>query len=448
MAKKFEKVVLDTNVLLDRNIENIIDGFDSPTMVILPHVVLKELDTFKKGFDTKNELARAATRFLDKLRQGTKLEDGTYAYKEHVVFIDIPAEDLDLSKPDYRIIDTAKKHDALLISQDINERVVADAVGVEASNYAPEEVDVNRLYMGYSTYRPASEKEYMKLFSDRDLGIPMEQGTYFHNEFVVVEFEGQANALGVYNKYKERILPVNTMQRAWGINSRTVGEEVDEQNMLLHLMMDKDVQFVSAIGPSGCGKTLVTLAAALQQVVKSDKYKKIVVMRPLTAVGEDIGYLPGDKKDKLRSWMASTYDAMDVLLEDHDDLIKDYDTYEPTGFSVDDKVDALIEAGLLELEAMTYIRGRSLSNQILIVDDAQNLSRQQAATIITRAGEGTKVVFLGDLSEKQIDNYRLTPNSNGLAYVIDRFKGKDIVGHVTLQKVQRSALAQLGVDML
>lgn len=445
VAKEFEKVVLDTNVLLDRNIENIIEGFENPTMVILPHVVLKELDTFKKGFDTKNELARSATRFLDKLRQEAKIGEGEYAYKDHVIYIDIPHEDLDLTKPDYRIIDTAHKHGAVLVSQDINERVVADAVGVKSTNYAPEEVDVNKLYTGYSWFTVESDKEYESLWST---GIFIPTGSYFHNEFVVVQCAGYPNAVGIYDAEAQRVRAINQKARAWGIESRTDEEEVDEQSMLLHLLMSDDIQFVSAIGPSGCGKTLVTLAAALQQVVRGDKYKKIVVMRPLTAVGDDIGYLPGDKKDKLRSWMASTYDAMDVLLEDHNELIKDFDTYEPSGFSTDDKVDALIEAGLLELEAMTYIRGRSLSNQILIIDDAQNLTRQHAATIITRAGKGTKVVFLGDLSEKQIDNWRLTPNSNGLAYVIDRFKGQDIVGHVTLERVQRSPLAQLGVDLL
>lgn len=448
MATEFKKVVLDTNVLLDRNIENIMDGFEVPTLVILPHVVLKELDTFKKGFETKNELARTATRFLDKLRQQAKDEDEYYYYKEHAIHIDIPFEDLNLSKPDYKIIETASRFEAMLISQDINERVVADAVGVASMNYAPEEVDVNMLYTGYSEFYADSDAEYMQLWKG---GIPLKQGSYFHNEFVCVRLEQDSTipaGLGIYDAEKERIVAVNTERRAWGIKSRTKLEEVDEQNMLLHLLMDDEVKFVSAIGPSGCGKTLLTLATALQQVMKDVKYKKIVVMRPLTAVGDDIGFLPGDKKEKLRSWMASTYDAMDTLLEDAEDyLFKDADL-QPNGFSTEDKVDFLIDTGVLELEALTYIRGRSLSNQILIVDDAQNLTRQQAATIITRAGKGTKVVFLGDLSEKQIDNWRLTPNSNGLAYVIDKFKGQPIVGHVTLSTVIRSELAQLGVELL
>lgn len=448
MAKEFDKVVLDTNVLLDRNIENIMDGFTEPTMVILPHVVLKELDTFKKGFETKNELARTATRFLDKLRKQGKNEEGSYAYKEHVVFIDIDTNELDLGKPDYLIIETARKHGARLISQDINARVVADAVSVESDNFAPEDVDVNMLYTGYARFTAPTDAEYMRLWAD---GISVEQGSYFHNEFVVVEAGGGTvpNGLGIYDAKREKIVAVNTEQKAWKIKSRTNLQEVDEQNMLLHLLLNQDIQFVSAIGPSGCGKTLLTLATALEQVMKKDVYKKIVVMRPLTAVGDDIGFLPGDKKEKLRSWMASTYDAMDVLLDNESDYLymKDGDL-QPNGFSTEDKVDFLIDSGVLELEAMTYIRGRSLSNQILIVDDAQNLTRQQAATIITRAGKGTKVVFLGDLSEKQIDNWRLTPNSNGLAYVIDKFKGQDIVGHVTLSTVVRSELAQLGVELL
>ena len=165
-------------------------------------------------------------------------------------------------------------------------------------------------------------------------------------------------------------------------------------------------------------------------------------MRPIIAVGEDIGYLPGDKLEKLEPWMASTFDALDVLLEDYQSKDGSY------CMGSKEKVYNLIQTGSLELEAMAHIRGRSLPKQFLIIDDAQNMTQHEAASIITRAGEGTKVVFLGDLSEKQIDNHRLTPSSNGLAYVIDRFKGESIVGHITMNEVVRSPLAQLGVEKL
>lgn len=432
----YERVVMDTNVFLDKSLGSILAEFKKPTMVIVPHTVLYELDKFKKGFEQKNLLARDAIRLLDGLED--EIRDGMYRYEEHIIVLDLGELDMSLSnKPDYQIINTAREYDARFYSQDLNARVVARGVGVEADHYEPEEVDVNGLYKGYRVIE-INEWEYERLYH---VGLDIPEGLE-ENEFVVYMTPGCKGQLaraedGKMHAYQRKLRGYAS------IGSNTHTEHIDEQGMLLEHLFNKDLAFVSAVGPSGCGKTLVTLAAALKQVDQGD-YKRLVVMRPLAKVGEDIGYLPGDKTEKLRSWMASTYDAMDILLEDY----MPKDAFGMEGFSTDDKVKGLMDEGLLELEAMTYIRGRSLSKQFIIVDDAQNLTRQEAATIITRVGKGSKLVFLGDLSEKQIDNWRLSPSSNGLAYVVDRFRGQDIVGHVTLEKVQRSALANLGVELL
>lgn len=435
------RVVLDTNVLLDRPFETIFESFTEPTEVVIPLVVLEELDTFKNGHAVKHEYARAATRFLDSLRTQGKLHEGV-SYKQHKVIVSISPEELDLNKPDYRIIKKAMETHSVLITQDINERVVADAVGVESTNFAPNDVDVNKLYTGYRDIRITDEE--VQSFYQNGSFNPGTRRLY-NNQFLIMEDDFGGIHLGIYKSNKKRVEKLLPKYEAWGIRPKKDknNELVIEQIFAMHLLLDPDIEFVSLLGPSGTGKTLLALAAALEQTMKeNDLYNKIMVMRPLVAVGDDIGFLPGDKLEKLEPWMASTFDALDFLLEEYQP--KDGGFYT----SSKEKIYDFIHIGKLELEAMAHVRGRSIPKQFIIVDDAQNLTQHQAATIITRAAEGTKIVFLGDLSEKQIDNHRLTPSSNGLAYVVDRFKGEDIVGHITMQTVVRSKLAQLGVEKL
>lgn len=443
----YERVVIDTNVWLDRNIVSVIESFEEKVLFIIPHMVLKEIDKFKKGVETINENAREANRFLNKLReQGGKHYGHIVAYsydnEKYLFHIDIEETDLDLSKPDNKIIVSAQKNEADFYSQDLNALVVADALGVKTKVFSPEDVDVNELYNGHGEYY-ATMDEYLEF---QDSPIEIVHQDFLDNQFVVVKHAGQPDLEGIYDAAAEWVRPLERNYRAKTIEPKfdPRKQDINEQKMFMHLLMDDNISLVTGLGPSGCGKTLLSLAAALQQV-EEGRYSRMVVMRPLAAVGKDIGFLPGDKHEKLESWMASTYDALDVILESY--IPKDgYN--EGFNFSIQDKVRSLREENLLELEAMTYIRGRSLSRQFVIVDDAQNLTRQEVATIVTRIGEGSKLVLLGDLSEKQIDNPRLTPRSNGLAYAIDRMKGQEIVGHLTLKNVVRSPLAQLGVDLL
>lgn len=434
--------VLDTNVLLDRLIENVLESFKEPTEVIIPLVTLEELDNFKKGYEAKNVHARAANKFLDKLREKGPLHQGV-EYKNHLIRVAVRDEELNLEKPDYKIIKRSQEENATLITQDINLRVVADAVGVKSTNFAPDDVDSNKLYSGYREI-VITDEESIELGKYESTFIPAGNRRFYNNQFIIMEDDMGAIYLGIYKAKHHRIEKLLSHYRAWNIKPKKDknNEVVIEQIFLMHALLDPEIEFVSAIGPSGCGKTLLTMAAALEQTLNDNKYSKVMVMRPLVAVGDDIGFLPGDKLEKLEPWMASTFDALDYLLED-------YQGDEGSWLGGNrEKIYSLIHTGRLELEAMAHIRGRSLPKQFMIIDDAQNLTQHQATTIITRAGEGTKVVFLGDLSEKQIDNHRLTPNNNGLAYVIDKFKGSDIVGHITLNTVVRSGLAQLGVEKL
>lgn len=435
-----KKILLDTNVILDGPFESIVEAYEKGTEIMIPHIVLEELDTFKKGNETKNEYARSTTRLLDSLRKEGKLSEGV-DYLGRKIVVTINDADLNLDKPDFRIIHTAKEEGAKLITQDINARVVADSLGVEAENFAPNHIDVNELYTGYKEIE-ITEDESVLLGSEVSNSIVYLDDDIYHNQFVIMKGPMGEEYEGIYKEDKGKIVLLDKQYTAFNVKPRKKkgsNESVREQRFLMHLLLDPDIQFVTAIGPSGCGKTLLTIAAALQQSEKEDVYNKVTVMRPLISIGNDIGFLPGDKLEKLEPWMGSTFDALDFLMENEESK---------AAWSARDKTLELIHSGRVELEAMAHIRGRSLPNQFLIVDDAQNLTQQEAASIITRAAEGTKVVFLGDLSEKQIDNHRLTPSSNGLAYVIDKFKGEEIVGHITLNTVVRSKLAQLGVEKL
>lgn len=436
-----KKKVLDTNVLLNRPLGDILLSFDEPTHVIIPFVVVEELDTFKKGREVVNEYGRKTSRFLDFLRQRGKLHEGVQ-YEEHMVQVEVKQEDLSLTKPDHKIILCALENETELVSRDINVRILADALGIPTSDFAPEDVNVSKLYSGIEEIQ-INDNEVTEFY--RDGYINAEEKHLLHNQFVIMRDVLGGKHEGLYDGQTKEITPLAKNYESWDVKPKKdkSGAVISEQKFLMHLLTDPNIEFVSAIGPSGCGKTFVTLAAALEQVLgNKSKYSKIVVMRPLIPIGNDIGFLPGDKLEKLEPWMASTFDALEYLLEDFQ--VKD-GSYR---MSSRDKIEALIEMGALELEAMAHIRGRSMPNQFIIVDDAQNLTQHQAASIITRAGEGSKVVFLGDISSKQIDDHRLTPSSNGLAYVVDRFKGEDIVGHITLETVVRSKLAQLGVEKL
>lgn len=445
--------VLDTNIILEHSLRNIIeklDKEDDKVEIVIPFSVTMELDTFKKGLENKNFYARESLRLLEDLRkkarrEESKLSDGIMVTENCSLLIYVTEEDLklDLNKVDNDIILTAhlldnERDNVELYTLDFHERIIADCFGIE-SDGLEEEVEVGKLYTGIAEI-PITDDQLQEMntdFHDRSFKTTRK---LLNNQFTAMTDGTKTKHYGRYCLETKSIRALKPNYEAWKIRPKTT-----EQSMFMDLLLDKSVEFVSAIGPSGTGKTLVTLACALEQTIETNLYSKIVVMRPLVSLDRDLGALPGDKFEKLEPWMGSTFDSLEFLLEKKSAKGGCSEPY----FHSREKVYDLIDSGLIELEAMQFIRGRSIPNQFIIVDDAQNLTPHQAATIITRAGEGSKVVFLGDISKQQIDNPRLNSSNNGLTYIVDKLKGQDpIIGHVTFNKVVRSRLASLGVDLL
>lgn len=448
--------ILDTNVLLDRPIEETIEGLSKNSdglMIIIPLSVLIELDTFKKGLEVKNVNCRTAIRFLESLRKigkecGCKLHEGV-PYMNATIKIAVNQE-IDKDKVDNKIVLLADSlqtdNDQIcIITEDIHERVIADIHNVEAESMGMDSVDVTSLYDG-KAYFKITDNQLQEFLSDFN-GRLKTKRELMPNQFCIMTDTTDNEHYGIYDVDEQCIKALKPTYEAWKIKpkkSKKDGSIIMEQAMLMHLLLDPKIKLVTAIGPSGCGKTLLTLACALDQVLGSKGlYDKVIVMRPLVSIGKDIGALPGDKLEKLEPWMASTFDNLEFLLQDY--MPKSMDGMY---LNLKDKIYELINTGKIELEAMTYIRGRSIPRQFIIVDDCQNLTQDEAISILTRAGEGTKVVFLGDISKQQIDDHRLSPSSNGLAYIVDRAKGRSpIVGHITMEEIVRSELAQLGVEI-
>lgn len=435
--------ILDTNVILEHSLQEIVTTYGKePTKLIIPFKVLMELDTFKKGNDVINYNARRSLGFLETLRKGNKLTEG--AETDGVVIQVYVSENdiLDPCKTDNSIILTASElklfnDEVEIVSQDIHERLIAEAFNIKANEFDIE-VDSEEIYNG---------KAYFNI-TDKQIGDFYGSGHFetkrqlLENQFTIMDDSTGTKHYGIHKG--GCVYRLKDHYKAWDIKPKKHddGEIIMEQAMFMHLLMDPSIQFITACGPSGCGKTLLTLACALEQTLDKEKYDKIVVMRPMVTIDRDLGALPGSKLEKIEPWMASTFDNLEYLFEryTHDKSFV---------LSGRDKIYELMEFGKLELEAMQFIRGRSIPNQFIIVDDAQNLTPHQATTIITRAGEGSKVVFLGDINKQQIDNHRLNSYNNGLSYVIQRFKGADpIIGHIMLETVVRSRLASLGVELL
>lgn len=447
--------LLDTNVILEHSLQTIIERFDKEEEdidIVIPFKVIMELDNFKKGNDIKNFHARSSLRLLEELRrkaksQGKSLTDTLKISDNCTIRVHVEDRDLNLDpeKVDNNIILISKSllDNVEIVTLDLHERIVADCFDVE-SNGLDEDIEIKNMYTGIEriTITDNQLQEFNANYHDRSFST---RRNLYPNQFVIMVDSAGNEHYGIYDSENKKIRGLKPVYEAWGIKPKKDqdGNTIIEQAMLMHLLLDTNIHFVSAVGPSGSGKTLLTLACALQQTLEDGTYNKIIVMRPLVDVGKDIGALPGDKLEKLEPWMMSTFDNLEFLLEHYTpEPLKDI-------MSPRDKVYSLIENGILELEVMQFIRGRSIPNQFIIVDDAQNLTPHQAATIITRAGEGSKVVFLGDISKQQIDDPRLNTYNNGLTYVVEKFKGADpIIGHITLEKVVRSRLASLGVDLL
>lgn len=432
--------ILDTNVLLDRPIREIIASME-PCKVVIPLAVVNELDRFKGLEDHRGHCARQAIRFLDSLRP--QLHQGVSLPSGHQILVEVNhcnvflPEYLPKDKVDTRILAIAKgfkeeqPSPVTLVTQDICQRVIADTLGVAAENYAAEQVDLDLLYKGWDTLS-ISYEEVQDFYQLRHIQV---NKNLLENQYVCMEDSLGGRHLGRYSK--GFIHPLRRDLHAFGLGPM---EGNLEQSFLMDALLDPKIELVSILGPAGTGKTLLALAAGLQQVVNQRLYSKLIVTRALIPHSRDIGALPGTKKEKLTPWMAAIYDNLEFLTRTfvatkHDERC-----------SPSERVEKFMEEGFIELEALTYIRGRSIPKQWILIDEAQNLTKENIKTIITRAGIGSKIVLTGDI--QQIDNYRLTATSNGFVTLIDAFKNQDLYAHIALSKTERSRLAALGVKLL
>jgi len=430
--------VLDTNVLLDRPIDQTLSSLN-PCKVVIPLAVVSELDKFKGFEDSRGYCARQAIRFLDSLRPN--LHHGVPLPSGHVVAVEVNHTDVEL--PDFLIrhyTDTRilavtkgirKTGEVSLLTQDTCIRIMADALGIPAENYVVERVDVDNLYAGWSRL-DISDHEVQLLYETGH--FPAERQLTENQYLLMADSSGGVHC----GRYQSGIIrPLGRETHAFGISP---AQNNIEQVFLMDALLDPRIQLVSVLGPAGTGKTLLALAAGLHQVVNLKRYDKLVVTRELIPHGRDIGALPGTKNEKISAWMGSVFDNLQYLVRNFS--AGKYDEK----CCPSERVSRFMEEGFIELEALTYIRGRSIPGQWIIVDEAQNLTKENIKTIITRAGRETKIIVVGDI--QQIDNCRLTAANNGLVTLIDRFRGQEIYAHVTLSRSERSTLAALGVELL
>ncbi len=435
--------VLDTNVLLHD--PRAIFSFEDNDVVI-PIVVIEELDKFKKDVNEIGRNARQVSRILDeyrqkgKLSQGVKLEGGGCLRVElNHQSPDLLPSELIATKADNRILATALnlKHDGLpviLVTKDTNLRIKADALGMNAEDYESDTITLDELYSGESEIivGPGVIDEFYVKGE-----LPAAESKPKPNQFVLIKNSANPSqtALARFNQHKNAFVPIaNTKHGIWGISARN-----KQQQFALDLLLNDDIRLVTLVGKAGTGKTLLALAAGLEKTIENRAFQRLVVSRPVFPLGKDIGFLPGDIEEKLRPWMQPIRDNLDYLMGASAPAV--------AGRAKGKKdLQSLFDLGMIEVEPLTYIRGRSMPNQYLIVDEAQNLTPHEIKTIITRAGEGTKVVLTGD--PYQIDNPYIDSSSNGLTFVVERFKEEPIAGHITLVKGERSELAELAATLL
>lgn len=431
--------ILDTNVLLHNHRAIFTFGRNE---VVIPIIVLEELDRFKRDADEKGRHARAVNRLLDRLREQGRLNEGVMLENGGVLRVEFCAPDslpdgFEDALADNRILGCAaglqKKRPAVtLITKDINLRLKADLLGLAARDYEKGRVRPDTLSAGWRRLMVTGPllNQFVRrgFITIDDLDAPpapaLETG-----EGVELAVEGDARpGLGRYDRAEKRI----SRLRYQGEPVQGISALNREQHFAFDLLLDEKIELVTMVGRAGTGKTLLALAAGLAQVLEEKRYQRLLVGRPIIPMGRDIGFLPGSKEDKLDSWMKPIRDNLEFIFR----------AAKQTGKELAD----LTRREIIVTEALTYMRGRSLPNQVLLVDEAQNLTPLEVKTIVSRAGTGTKVILTGD--PWQIDNPYLDASSNGLSFAAERFRGQALAGHITLAKSERSRLAELAGRLL
>ena len=461
MRKTF---VLDTNVLLHD--PQALTRFED-NAVVIPIEVVEEIDRFKRDPSEKGRNARQISRLLDALRENGNLADGVpiddasggtlqVVFCRSETLAQLPPE-LKGGNGDNNILAVALEQlrsglisdqpPVVLVTKDTNLRIKADAVGLTAQDYTTDKVDIADLYPGVcELMASAAAMEQLKGEGGLALAeLPSAQGAALQaNEGVTLVDQAQPNhtLLARFDAGSGRLLP---LQRAGKVRLGKVSARNREQTFALDLLLDPSVQLLTLVGKAGTGKTLLALAAGLHQVADEHLYERLLVTRPVISLGREIGFLPGSLEEKMGPWMQPIIDNLDFLLGGAD---ADEGRSPRPGAQRGNRSNwtDLKGMGLLEVEAISYIRGRSIPRQFMVVDEAQNLTPHEVKTIVTRVGEGTKIVFTGD--PYQIDNPYVDAESNGLTWLVERFKGQRLAGHVTLMRGERSELAELAANLL
>jgi len=435
LAKK--TYVLDTSVYLTD--AKCMESFQNND-IIIPLKVLDEIDKHKQRHDSVGVNARSSIRKLDFLRTKGNLSKGVRIDKGKGVLtvksfnpFALP-DDLDLEDSDNQIIATAlsevnltPKRKVVVVSRDINMRVKCNALGLETEDYNVEQVveEAEGLYSGFN--KMLVDDQIIDNFYDSGF-VELEGASALNpNQFIMMisSSNEKKTALGKFVDYQKPIIKVATHKKIWGLNPRN-----KEQQFALDLLMDENVPVISLVGKAGSGKTLLALASGLEQTFgENSKYKKIVVTKPVEPVGKDIGFLPGSMEEKMIPWLAPIQDNLQFLMGNDKTTL-----------------DMYIHEGKIEVEAMTYIRGRSISNAFIVIDEVQNMTQHEIKTVLTRVGEGTKIVLTGDI--EQIDNVYIDATNNGLSYVVEKLKSEEITGHITLTKGERSRVASMAATKL
>lgn len=454
MKKAF---VLDSNVLLHDPTAMFHFGDNH---VVIPITVIEEIDRFKKEVSDVGRSAREVSRHLDALRERGKLSSGVDLDSGGKLWVALAREDYGLSLPedlpqhkaDNRILSVAlalrggtlldnlkpeeKSQKVVFVTKDTNLRIKADALGLEVMDFLTDRVDMDELYTGYrELFVDASVVD--RIYQDGEISLLPDEEIY-PNECLLLR-DKEAPTHTALARFREQgaincYLIQQPRESIWGVRSRN-----KEQTFAMDLLLDDNIPLVTLVGKAGTGKTMLALAAGLFKTTDQRRYQRLLVSRPIFPLGRDLGFLPGDIDDKLSPWMKPIFDNLEFLLStsggESGGTGRHHRSYQD-----------LIDLGMLELEPLSYIRGRSIPNQFMIIDEAQNLSPHEVKTIVTRAGHQTKLVFTGD--PYQIDNPYVDSASNGLSWLVERFRAQSLGGHVTLYKGERSELAELAANIL
>jgi len=432
--------VLDTSVYLTN--ADAVYAFKNNDIYV-PLKVFEEIDKHKKRQDLVGAQARKIIRIWDELRVKGCLKKGVRIRKglgmlQSVSAADIDRDDLptdlDIKVPDHLIIATARAvaretdRQVILVSRDINMRVIADAIGLACEDFQNQQIVDNseEIFKGYSEV--LVDDEIIDQFYEKK-EVYLEGKNLRTNEYVMLisNANEKKTALGRFVNENTPLRQLHKDRRGvWGIRPRN-----KEQSFLIDALMDPDIEVITAIGKAGSGKTLCAIAAGLAQTLDDSTalYNRIIVSRPVQPLGKDIGFLPGTMEEKMSPWLMPIQDNLQTLMGN-------------------DKMtlDIYMEKGTIEIEAITYIRGRSIGNAFIIIDEAQNLTTHELKTIITRVGEGTKIILTGDV--EQIDNVYIDATTNGLTHAVEKFKDFELAAHVTLLKGERSRVASFAAENL